>query len=152
MSPPTPRPTVVVDVFAADEQADHEVDVARWAELARGNVLEAPGIRAPHDTEISLLFVDEPTIAELNERFLGRVGPTDVLAFPIDEELAPAGRSPDEGGSGPGGGLAAEDDDIPGLLGDVVVCPAVGLRNAPDHGGLRRGRGGPTRGARDPPP
>ena len=45
------------------------------------------------DVEMSLLFVDETTIAELNERFLGGVGPTDVLAFPMDEELA-AGRPP----------------------------------------------------------
>jgi probable rRNA maturation factor len=122
---------VVVDVFAADEQADHVVDVARWAALAR-QVLEAENLR--HDIEVSLLFVDEPTIAELNERFLGHQGPTDVLAFPIDEELAPGGRSPDEGGTGPGGGLAAEDDDIPGLLGDVVLCPAVAVRNAAEHG------------------
>jgi probable rRNA maturation factor len=130
MTPPTTR-SVVVDIFAADEQAAHPVDVARWSALAR-SVLEAQGLR--RDTEVSLLFVDEPTIAELNERFLGRQGPTDVLAFPIDEELAPAGRSPDEGGTGPGGGLAAEDDDIPKLLGDVVVCPAVAVRNAAEHG------------------
>jgi probable rRNA maturation factor len=122
---------VTIDVFAADEQADHEIDVARWARLAR-HVLEAEQLR--HDTEVSLLFVDEPTIAELNERFLGRQGPTDVLAFPIDEELAPPGRSPDEGGTGPGGGLASDEDEIPGLLGDVVLCPAVALRNAEEHG------------------
>jgi len=33
-----------------------------------------------------VLFVDEMSIAELNSRFLGKDGPTDVLAFPIDEE------------------------------------------------------------------
>ena len=47
-------------------------------------MLEAEGIVS--DIEVSLLFVDEPTIAELHERFLGKEGPTDVLAFPIDEE------------------------------------------------------------------
>ena len=41
----------------------------------------------PGTSELSLLFVDRPTIAELNERFLGGTGPTDVLAFPMDDDL-----------------------------------------------------------------
>ena len=80
---------------------------------------------------MSLLFVDEPSIAALNEQFLGRKGPTDVLAFPIEDEPLPGGRSPDSGGSGPG-----TDADVEPLtlLGDVVICPAVAARNAADHG------------------
>ena len=39
---------------------------------------------------------------DLNQRFLGKEGPTDVLAFPIDEEVVESGRSPDSGGPGPG--------------------------------------------------
>ncbi|HUY64910.1 MAG TPA: rRNA maturation RNase YbeY [Acidimicrobiales bacterium] len=119
------------DVFVADEQSALGMDVARWAELARC-VLDAEGVR--DDIEVSLLFVDEPTIAELHERFLGKPGPTDVLAFPIDEGPVPGGRSPDEGGTGPGGPLASEDDEMPVLLGDVVVCPTVAQRNAAEHG------------------
>jgi len=118
------------DVFVADEQSDGDVDIARYAELAR-NVLAAQGVK--DDIEVSLLFVDEPTIAELRQRFLGQSGPTDVLAFPIDEEPEPGGRSPDEGGTGPGAG-APDEDAMPVLLGDVVVCPAVATRNAGDHG------------------
>lgn len=122
---------MTVDIFTADEQADLQVDVERFSTLAR-QVLEAEGIRI--DTEVSLLFVDEPTIAELNGRFLGRDGPTDVLAFPIDEEPEPGGRSPDQGGTGPGGGPVPDEEDVPTLLGDVVICPAVAARNAADHG------------------
>jgi len=122
---------MALDVFAADEQSERDIDIARWATLARA-VLGAQGVK--EDVEVSLLFVDEPTIAELRERFLGEVGPTDVLAFPIDEERDLGGRSPDEGGTGPGGGLPSDEDDIPVLLGDIVVCPAVAARNAVDHG------------------
>jgi probable rRNA maturation factor len=122
---------MAVDVFAADEQSAHRVDVARWAQLAR-EVLDAQALRV--ETEVSLLFVDEATIGELNSRFLGRDGPTDVLAFPIDEDLDQGGRSPDEGGTGPGGGLSSDEDDVPVLLGDIVICPAVAARNAADHG------------------
>jgi len=119
---------MTVDVFAADEQSFSPMEVERWAALAR-DVLHAEGVRI--DTEVSLLFVDEETIAELNSRFLGRTGPTDVLAFPIDDEPMGAGRSPDQGGSGPGGVIA--EDDVPALLGDVVICPAVASTHADEH-------------------
>lgn len=117
-----------LDIFAADEQSDLVVDVDRWATLARA-ALEAEGVFA--DTEVSLLFVDEPAIAALNERFLGKTGPTDVLSFPIEDEVDQSGRSPDEGGTGP----ASVDREPfhPVLLGDVVICPAVAARNAVEH-------------------
>ena len=121
---------MVVDVFAADEQSERAIDIGRWVKLAR-DVLDAQG--AKEDVEVSLLFVDEATIAELHERFLGIAGPTDVLAFPIDEEPELGGRSPDEGGTGPGGGLPSDEGDAPLLLGDVVICPTVAERNAREH-------------------
>jgi probable rRNA maturation factor len=121
---------MTVEVFAADEQSDQPVDTLRWVKLAEA-VLADEGVRG--DAELSILFVDEASIADLNQRFLGRDGPTDVLAFPIDEEPAESGRSPDSGGTGPG--FTGETDEVPTLLGDVVVCPAVAARNAPVHAG-----------------
>jgi probable rRNA maturation factor len=118
---------VSIDVFAADEQQDHPIEVARWAELTR-QVLTARGIKG--ETEVSLLFVDEDAIAALNEQFLGKSGPTDVLSFPIEDEPGPTGRSPDLGGSGPGS--SAEQGSLM-LLGDVVICPSVAARNAVEH-------------------
>ena len=121
----------MIEVFAADEQTDIPVDTMRWVRLAEA-VLEAEGVKG--DAELSVLFVDEEAIADLNRRFLGKAGPTDVLAFPIDEEPVEGGRSPDSGGTGPGY-LPAEPTDLPVLLGDVVICPAVAQRNAPAHAG-----------------
>jgi probable rRNA maturation factor len=118
---------VTIDVFAADEQQAHPMDVARWAELAR-RVLTAQGVKG--ETEVSLLFVDEDAIAALNAQFLGKEGPTDVLAFPIEDEPGPTGRSPDFGGSGPG---ALPEEGALTLLGDVVICPVVAARNALQH-------------------
>jgi len=37
------------------------------------------------DATVSVALVDDRTIAGLNRRYLGRRGPTDVLAFPLDE-------------------------------------------------------------------
>jgi probable rRNA maturation factor len=118
-----------LDIYAADEQSDHPVAVERWSDLAR-SVLAAEGIVS--ETEVSLLFVDETTIAALNERFLDKAGPTDVLAFPIEDDAGRSGRSPDEGGTGPGS-IEADTGRLV-LLGDVVICPAVAAVNAVEHG------------------
>lgn len=116
-------------VFGADEQREVSVDVPRWVELARFVLDEERAVdRFGPDVEMSLLFVDEQSISELNERFLGVAGPTDVLAFPMDDELPPRGRQPDQGGRGPG--TPTDIGDVPTLLGDVVVCPVVAQRQA----------------------
>ncbi len=94
-------------VFLADEQ-ELEVPGDRLVALAR-HVLTAR--RVPGDMEVSLLCVDEATIAELNEQHLGGSGPTDVLAFPIDEP----GETP---------------PDTPAILGDVVLCPKIAFEQA----------------------
>jgi len=118
---------MTIDIYAADEQHDFEIDLERWVDLARG-ALADEGVRGL--AEVSLIFADEPTIADLNQQFMGKDGPTDVLSFPIDGEPEPTGRVPDGGGSGPGEPPLPE---IPQLIGDVVLCPAVAARNALEH-------------------
>lgn len=132
-------------VFGADEQSDREVEIGRWVALAEA-VLEAEGVGA--EVELSLLFVDEGTMAELNSRFLGREGPTDVLAFPMDEEPVDSGRSPDAGGTGPGS-MPDDDEGPPILLGDVVICPQVAWRNLAERPAAPE-PGAPEAGAPEP--
>lgn len=117
-------------VFVADEQDAVPVEVGRLASLAE-HVLGAEGVGGA--SELSVYFVDEATITDLNRRYLGGDGSTDVLAFPMEDDPAPAGRVPDGGVTGPD--RPADDlAEVPILLGDVVVCPAVAARNAADHG------------------
>jgi len=76
--------------------------------------------------ELSILLVDSPTIADLNQRWMGEEGPTDVLAFPMDELRPPlpgADRT-DRTGS------AAGDAGPVTVLGDVVLCPEVAAEQA----------------------
>ncbi|MER3452848.1 MAG: rRNA maturation RNase YbeY [Acidimicrobiia bacterium] len=120
-----------MEVFAADEQSDVEIDPLRWVRLAEA-VLAAEGVRG--DAELSIRFVDEATIADLNRRFLDKEGPTDVLSFPIDDDLVEPGRWPDNGTTRPEG-PDPEPPELPLLIGDVVICPAVAARNAPSHTG-----------------
>jgi probable rRNA maturation factor len=117
-----------VSVFVSDEQSAVDVDLGRCVRLAQLALAEE---RVPEDAEVALIFVDEEAIADLNRRFLDGAAATDVLAFPIDEDLLPSGRRPDEGGRGPGS--PSEPDEPPLLLGDVVICPTVAARQAPEH-------------------
>ena len=124
-SPPEGEPSV----FGADEQSAHPVDLARLLRLAE-SVLEAEGVRGA--SELSVYFLDEVAMAELNERFMGVAGATDVLAFPIDDDLVDPGRSPDAGATGPDR-TPVDPSEVPVLLGDVLVCPAVAARNVAER-------------------
>jgi probable rRNA maturation factor len=64
--------------------------------------------------ELCIKAVDEDTMAELNQKWMEGDGPTDVLAFPMDE-LRP--------------GLVNEDPEE-GILGDLMLCPTVAVRQA----------------------
>ena len=118
----------MIDIYAADEQTEFSVDLERWSELCRSALVEE-GVRGL--AEVSLIFTGEAAMAELNEQFMGKHGPTDVLSFPIDAEPDPTGRTPDAGGTGPGEPPSA---DIPQLVGDIVICPNVAARHALEHG------------------
>jgi probable rRNA maturation factor len=93
-----------------------DIDESALAGLAR-HVLDE--MRVHPLAELSVLLVDEPAMTELHVRWMGEEGPTDVLAFPMDElrPPQPGGVHAEHGTSDPPG--------VPGLLGDVVICPQV---------------------------
>lgn len=92
------------------DDPEGDVDLPRWQLLAT-QVLET---EHGNGGELNLLFVDVAAMTELNEAHMEGAGPTDVLAFPIDGDDTPI-------------------DDLPALLGDVVICPAVARTYAAEH-------------------
>jgi probable rRNA maturation factor len=96
-----------VDVFVANEQ-ELLVDEVRFSSLAR-HTLAAENV--DESIELSVLFVSSEHMRRLNARFAGNDYETDVLAFPM-----------------------LEDDETSTMLGDVVICPEVALRNAAQLG------------------
>lgn len=75
-------------------------------------------LRIHPQTELSILLVDEDTMSAYHEKYMGESGPTDVLSFPMDELRIPG-----------------DDDEPPlGLLGDIVLCPAVTSKQAAENG------------------
>lgn len=71
-------------IAIATPQEIVEVDRGRMREAARA-VLAGEKVG---DYEISLAFVDNPTIHRLNKRYLDHDEPTDVLSFPLSEPNA----------------------------------------------------------------
>jgi probable rRNA maturation factor len=67
--------------------------------------------------ELSILVVDIEYMSELNHRWMGGDGPTDVLAFPMDESSVDHGPAESAGNE-------------PALLGDIVLCPEVAAKQA----------------------
>jgi probable rRNA maturation factor len=102
-----------VSVFLGDEQ-DEPVDAPGLRRFAT-QVLEAEGLDAA--TEMAVILVSPAQIAEYNREFMDREGPTDVLAFPL-QDLEP-GRVPPHIANQP-----------PLSLGDVFLCPAEVRRHA----------------------
>jgi probable rRNA maturation factor len=103
-----------VSIEVLNESGD-DVDAHEVSKISRF-VLDR--MRVHPLAELCVKLVDEPTIAELNEQWMEKEGPTDVLAFPMDE-LRP--------------GLVNEEPEE-GVLGDLVLCPAVAARQAKDAG------------------
>src|ERR1700733_8372250 len=96
-------------VFVANEQDEFAVDTDQWLKLANDVLLDE---QVGEEVEVSVMYVDEKSIADLNQRFLGKTGPTDVLSFPIDDGPPEPGRIPDSGGTGPGSQSEPEDETI----------------------------------------
>jgi probable rRNA maturation factor len=94
------------------------VDALRLERLARF-VLNELGVHPL--VELSIRLVDVEAMTALHVHFMDEAGPTDVLAFPMDE-------------------LRDQRDDVdspdapPTLLGDVVLCPVVAEAQAREAG------------------
>jgi len=92
-----------------------EVDtdsVLRLANFVRDELKLHPAI------DLGIIFVDEDPMAELHVKWMDEPGPTDVLSFPMDELR-------------PGSDLLPSPE---GVLGDIVVCPQVAMRQAETAG------------------
>ncbi len=96
-------------------ESGYALDETEFAALARF-VLDEMHVHP--QAEVEIRFVDTTVMSELNQQWMDEDGPTDVLAFPIDE-LRPG--TPDA--------PSAE-----GMLGSIVLCPPVAVDQAREAG------------------
>jgi len=96
-------------------ESGYDLDLDHLAKLAR---FVMDRMRVHPQAELCIKAVDEDTIAELNQQWMEKEGPTDVLAFPMDE-LRP--------------GLVDEEPEE-GVLGDLMIAPSVADRQGATAG------------------
>ncbi len=93
-------------------------ELVRPARLVEAAQSALDAMRATGD--ITIIITDDETVADLNQRYLGKEGPTDVLSFPMRDPLAP-------------------DDfplppDEPPYLGDILIALPYTQRQAQREG------------------
>ncbi len=93
-------------------ESGFELDPAAFLRLSRFTLTR---MRVHPEAELCLRFVDEDTIAQYNQQWMGNAGPTDVLSFPMDE-LRPA---------------RDDEPEVEGILGDMLLCPQYAAAQAP---------------------
>ena len=99
-----------MEVLIENRQSRHNISPKTIKQTVRAilGALDFP------DGEISILLVDDPQITVLNQKYLDRQGPTNVIAFPMRE---------------------GEFSHLtPHLLGDVVVSMDTAAREAQEAG------------------
>ena len=95
-----------MEVLIDNRQSRHKISLKKIKQTVQVilDALDCP------DSEISILIVDDPQIEELNQQYLNRKGPTNVIAFAMRE---------------------GEFSDLsPQLLGDVVISTDTAAREA----------------------
>ena len=95
-----------MEVLIDNRQSRHKISLKKIKQTVQVilDALDCP------DSELSILIVDDPQIEELNQQYLHREGPTNVIAFAMREGDFP--------------------DLSPHLLGDVVISTDTAAREA----------------------
>ncbi|TFG91896.1 MAG: rRNA maturation RNase YbeY [Syntrophobacterales bacterium] len=93
-------------ILVTNRQTTLDIDLLR-VKRSLGTILKALG---KEDREVSLVFVDDKDITDINRQYLGRDYPTNVIAFSMNE---------------------GEFGNInPSVLGDIVISTETALRDA----------------------
>lgn len=110
----------VIKIVLDDEQMSEDESMAliwRVAELVTEREELTSGV-----FEVSLSFADQDEMRQLNTKYRGVGQPTDVLAFPMYEDMKEALRD------------LADGDGATVLLGDVIICGEIAERQAKEYG------------------
>ena len=84
------------------------------------------------DSEITIAFVSDEEMAQWNEKYRGKNGPTDVLSFPA---TSGARHAPGANGNGVrSNGASPKIRKCPEILGDIAIAPETAKRYAKKNG------------------
>ncbi len=114
-------------IYTRNDQKKEELTSAARALVKRaiGAALAYEGFEDA--AEVSVTFVDNEAIRELNRDYRGKDAPTDVLSFPLyedDEDFDDGFVMPED----------AEEEDAPTALGDIVISVERAKAQAVEYG------------------
>lgn len=118
---------MTIDIY---NESGFDVEEKQLERVAR-HVLDRLGVSPL--AELSVVLVDVERMTDLHVKYMQEPGPTDVLAFPMDE-LDLRGSRGVAHGSGHEHDHGDLDEPAPAMLGDVVLCPVVAERQAREAG------------------
>ncbi len=101
--PPESFPRLDLQVVSLQPDVPHQGQLESWV---------ATALEGMPDATLTIRIVDEDESSELNQRYRGKAGPTDVLSFAADLHEAVSDT----------------------LLGDIVICAPLVLHEAEDQG------------------
>ncbi len=93
------------------DRSGQDIDLQKWGEV----FFETFQFEKIYSGVASLVFIGEEEMAQLNSQYMGGDYATDVLSFPVD-------------------GTHEIPEGAPRVLGDVMVCPTVAVKQAKEHG------------------
>ena len=94
-------------------------------ELIRGLLRHAAEMEEIHgEAELSVSFVDDEAIREVNRDYRDKDRPTDVISFAMEETIE--GEEP-----------VAEPEGMPRMLGDIIISAETAERQAEEYGHSR---------------
>lgn len=102
-----------------DETETLKQDQLEMLEKLLSHVAKEEGVEA--GSEVSIMFVNNERITEINRDYRGKDQPTDVISFALDDE---------EEGDDP----IVFDEQIPHLLGEIVISVPKIEEQAADYG------------------
>ncbi len=113
------RERIFGELVVSNEHSELEVDRV-WINSLEGLTQKVVTAELNRDAEVSLVFVDDKRIQELNRDYREKDTPTDVLSFPMYEF------------SQPGYLQGVEEETL--LLGDIVISLDTAIRQADEYG------------------
>ena len=99
-----------MEVLISNRQKKVKLNLKKIRMLAE-EILQFEGVA--ENTELSILFCEDDEMQKLNHHYMGKDRPTDVLAFPLEEE---------------------EFETEVRLLGDVAIDVETAFRQSAEHG------------------
>lgn len=108
----------MLELYVNDETEKINESIEQLVRELLHHALKEEGMT--NETEVSVTFMDDKAIQEVNKMYRGIDAPTDVISFALEEEVA--------------GEVAIIAEGMPTVLGDILISVPTAERQAGEYG------------------